>query len=76
MFKNRAIQLRFVKPEKTDPSINEGFETRVYDPAYIAGEVVNVVTQSTFVIGGAFAAYKIIETGCRIAVIAAKAITK
>lgn len=74
MFKNRAIQMTFVKP--ADQSA-ENIEVKTVDPQQIAKIAAEYTVQTIGAIGAVIAANKLLNTICEIAVVAVKAkITK
>jgi hypothetical protein len=71
MFKNRSIQMKFVKDADTN-----GAETTVVntvDPAEIAKIATDYTVKTIGAIGAVVAANKVLSTICEVAVIAAKA---
>lgn len=75
-WKDRAIQLKFVKPERGDTSLFGDKPSITYDPGYLAEIATNVVTHTALVIGGVCITYKLVDTACKIAVITAKAVAR
>lgn len=70
MFKNRSIQMKFVK----DVEIPSGeVETVSVDPSEIAQIAVESTIKIATVVGGVIAANRVLKTVCEVAVIAAKA---
>lgn len=70
MWKNRSIQMKFVKDAVTNP---EDVEVMTVDPAEIAKIIADHTITITVVIGGVVAANRILKTLCDVAVVAAKA---
>lgn len=67
MFKNRAVQMEFVKKDKKDDAAGE--PTNIFEGPEIAAayaEVIkDVVTHTALVVGGVYAACKIIGRICK-----------
>lgn len=70
MFKNRSIQMKFVKDADANP---DDFEVKTVDPAEIAQIAVDSTVKIATVVGGVIAANRVLKTICEIAVVAAKA---
>jgi len=70
VFKNRSIQMKFVKD--VDNNIDD-METRTVDPTEIAQIAVESTIKIATVVGGVVAANRVLKTICEVAVIAAKA---
>jgi hypothetical protein len=70
MFKNRSIQMKFVKDAD---NVAEAPEVTTVDPEQIAKIAKDYTVMTVGAIGAAIAANKIVNTICEIAVIAAKA---
>jgi len=70
MFKNRHMQVKFVKDVEV-PS--DDVETVSVDPAEIAQIAVESAIKVATVVGGVIAANRVLKTICEVAVIAAKA---
>lgn len=70
MFKNRSIQMKFVKDVEI-PS--DDVETVPVDPAEIAQIAVETTVKIATVVGSVIAANRVLKTICEVAVIAAKA---
>lgn len=70
MFKNRSMQVKFVKDVDANP---EDLEVKTVDPAEIAQIATEFAIKTATVIGGVVAANRVLKTICEVAVIAAKA---
>lgn len=70
MFKNRSVQVKFVK----DKHINlEDIEYNLVEPAEIAQIIADTTIKTVTVVGGVIAANRVLKTICEVAVVAAKA---
>lgn len=70
MFKNRSIQMKFVKDNDPNP---DAVEVKVVDPAEIAQIIADATIKTVTVIGGVVAANRVLRTVCEIAVVTVKA---
>lgn len=70
MFKNRSIQMKFVKDKHIDP---DEIEYNLVEPTEIAQIFADTTIKTVTVIGGVIAANRVLKTICEIAVVAAKA---
>ena len=70
MFKNRSIQMKFVKDKHIDP---DDVELNLVEPAEIAQIIADTTIKTVTVVGGVIAANRVLKTICEVAVIAAKA---
>ena len=70
MFKNRAVQMTFVKPTEADPSESD---TTVADLAYITTETGKTMIKG---MGALMLAYMVADTGRKIAIHAAQTYMK
>lgn len=71
MFKNRHMQVKFVKDG--DNTFEDDTDLKTVDPAEIAQIAVESTIKIATVIGGVVAANRVLKTICEVAVIAAKA---
>jgi hypothetical protein len=71
MFKNRAIQMKFVKD--ADTNVAEQTVINTVDAAEIAKIATDYTVKTIGTIGAVIAANKVLNTICEVAVIAAKA---
>jgi hypothetical protein len=71
MFKDRAIQMSFVKKPAENGA--ENTEVKVVDPEQIAKIATEYTIKTIGAVGAVIAANKMFSTVCEIAVIAAKA---
>ena len=69
MFKNRSIQMKFVK----DADAPDQAEIKVVDPKEIAEIATEFTLKTIGAVGAVIAANKVLNTICDVAVIAAKA---
>lgn len=69
MFKNRSMQVKFVK----DADTADQTEVKVVDPKEIAEIATEFTLKTIGAIGAVIAANKVLNTICDVAVIAAKA---
>lgn len=69
MFKNRSMQVKFVK----DADTADQTEVKVVDPKEIAEIATEFTLKTIGAIGAVVAANKILNAACEIAVVAAKA---
>lgn len=70
MFKNRSIQMKFVKDADT---VTDATEVRTVDPAQIAEIATGFAVKTIGTVGAVIAANKILNTICEVAIITAKA---
>ncbi len=70
MFKNRSVQVKFVKDKHIDP---EDIEYNLVEPAEIAQIIADTTIKTVTVVGGVIAANRVLKTICEVAVVAAKA---
>jgi hypothetical protein len=70
MFKNRAIQMTFVKPAD---QAAENAEVKTVDPHQIAQIATEYTIKTIGAVGAVIAANRVLNTICEIAVVAAKA---
>jgi hypothetical protein len=70
MFKNRAVQMTFVK--RPEPGA-ENTEVKTVDPEQIAQIATEYTIKTIGAIGAVIAANKVLNAVCEIAVVAAKA---
>lgn len=71
MFKNRSIQMKFVKD--ADTTGTEETIVKTVDPAEIAKIATDYTVKTIGTIGAVIAANKVLNTICEVAVITAKA---
>jgi len=70
MFKNRSIQMKFVKDADND---SDATDATVVDPEQIAKIVTDYTIKTIGAVGVVIAGNRILKTICEIAVVAAKA---
>lgn len=70
VFKNRAIQMKFVKDANNGADTTE---VKTVDPAQIAQIATEYTVKTIGTIGAVIAANKVLNTICEVAVITAKA---
>ena len=70
MFKNRAIQMKFVKDADNGADTTE---VKTVDPEQIAKIATDYTIKTIGTVGAVIAANKVLNTICEIAVVAAKA---
>lgn len=71
MFKNRAMQVKFVKTD--EPQNNPNDTVVAVDPEQIAKIATEFTVKTIGAVGAVIAGHKVLSTICEIAVVAAKA---